>query len=76
MLLFKNWYLHKYGKDLASNTYVQVKHAIQGHPEAPRLWQTHIDSILKDIGFQCTHHEPCIYMRNDKVTSETQYMLR
>ena len=73
---FRNWYLHKYGIDLPIDTYVQVKHAIQGHPEAPRLWQTHIDTILTRLGFQCTHHEPCIYMRIDKRTGETQYLLR
>jgi len=42
-------------------TVVQVKNAIQGHPESPRLWEKHIDKILRDLGFKPTRHEPCLY---------------
>jgi hypothetical protein len=34
---------------------------MQGHPESPRLWEKHIDWILRDIGLTPTIHEPCIY---------------
>jgi hypothetical protein len=34
---------------------------MQGHPESPRLWEKHIDRILRDIGLTPTIHEPCIY---------------
>ncbi len=35
--------------------------AMQGHPESPRLWEKHADSILWDIGLTPTVHEPCLY---------------
>jgi deoxyuridine 5'-triphosphate nucleotidohydrolase len=42
-------------------TVVQVQNAIQGHPESPRLWEKHIDRILRNVGFRPTRHEPCLY---------------
>ena len=47
-----------------------VQHAIQGHPESPRLWEKHINNILQGIGFKSTTHERCIYQtkgRNQQV---------
>jgi hypothetical protein len=43
---------------------VRVHNAIQGHPEASRLWEKHIDSILRQIGLTPATHEPCIYAGN------------
>ena len=43
--------------------YVRVQHAIQGHPESPRLWQIFIDAVLRDMNFIPTTHEPCIYRK-------------
>ena len=71
---YRNWYKTKYDKDLSPSTYVRVHQAIQGHPESPRLWQQHIDSILLKIGFKPTTHEPCIYTLYS--STETIYMLR
>jgi hypothetical protein len=34
---------------------------MQSHPESPRLWEKHADSILQDIGLLPTVHEPCLY---------------
>jgi hypothetical protein len=34
---------------------------MQGHPESPRLWEKHADSILQDIGMTPRVHEPCLY---------------
>jgi hypothetical protein len=34
---------------------------MQGHPESPRLWEKHADSILREIGLTLTVHEPCLY---------------
>jgi hypothetical protein len=34
---------------------------MQGHPESPRLWEKHADSILREIGLTPTVHEPCLY---------------
>ena len=71
---YRNWYKQKYNVDLSPSTYVRVHQAIQGHPESPRLWQQHIDSILSKIGFTSTTHEPCIY--TIYTPTETVYMLR
>lgn len=42
-------------------TVVRVCKAIQGHPESPRLWEKHIDRILREMHFVPTRHEPCLY---------------
>ena len=34
---------------------------MQGHPEAPQLWEKHADGILRSIGLHPTTHEPCLY---------------
>jgi len=34
---------------------------MQGHPESPRLWEKHADSILRQIGLTPTVHEPCLH---------------
>ena len=34
---------------------------MQGHPEAPRLWEKHINEILCGLGLKPTTHEPCLY---------------
>jgi hypothetical protein len=34
---------------------------MQGHPESPRLWEKHTDSILRKIGLTPTVQEPCLY---------------
>ena len=40
-----------------------VRHALQGHPESPRLWATMIHGILtgSTLNFSCASHEPCLY---------------
>ena len=73
-MAYKNWYFNKTNLHLPDNSYVQVFQAIQGHPESPRLWNLHIDSILSKIGFKSTTHEPCIYITY--TTTETIYLLR
>ena len=53
------WHKHKrYDPLPEKDLYVQVQHAIQGHPESPRLWQDFIDNILiNELGFRPTTHE-------------------
>ena len=34
---------------------------MQGHPESPRLWERHIDRILRELGLTPTTHKPCLY---------------
>jgi hypothetical protein len=59
---FKEWWIAK-GKDPIPEGYViPVLAAMQGHPESPRLWEKHIDKILRvHLKFIPTVHEPCIY---------------
>jgi dUTP pyrophosphatase len=60
---FRDWWvnhLHRPPFPSACNA-VHVHNAIQGHPESPRLWERHIDQILRDIGMTPTTHEPCLY---------------
>ena len=34
---------------------------MQGYSESPRLWERHIDQILRELGLTPTTHEPCLY---------------
>ena len=40
-----------------------VLHALQGHPESGKLWESHINSILfsPELNFKCTTHDRRIY---------------
>ena len=59
---YRNWWVnHKKRKPIPKGMVLPVKHAIQGHPESPRLWQQHIDGFLKQMKFESTTHEPCLY---------------
>ena len=73
---YREWYEAKTGLKISDKSYVQVLHAIQGHPEAPRLWQDHIDDILRKIGFQPTKKEPCVYTHKDSTRGNEIYLLR
>ena len=71
---FRNWWKNKHNELLPRDSYVRVNQAIQGYPESPRLWQLHIDGILRKIGFTSTTHEPCIYVQH--TPTESIYFLR
>ncbi len=61
---FRQWWTEHLGKDPIPQHHkviLRVNNAIQGHPESPRLWEKHIDAILKSIGLTPTTHEPCLY---------------
>lgn len=73
---YKNWWFNKTGEQLDGDYYVKVQHAIQGHPESPRLWQLFIDTILTKIGFKATTHEPCVYRLPPEVFGEEIFLLR
>ena len=74
---YRNWWKHKTGEDVSKDSYVECYHAIQGHPESPRLWQLHIDGILEKLGFISSQHEPCIYTNTTKKYGEDIiYLLR
>jgi hypothetical protein len=49
---------------------IPMQRALQGHPESPRLWHQHIhDILLKDEGFECCTHEPCLSFKRDPETA-------
>jgi hypothetical protein len=60
---YSDWYFDKYGIRLDRALVLPVLHALQGHPEAARLWEAHINAILKDpeFNFKVTTHEKNIY---------------
>ena len=59
---FCEWWETRGREPIPKGYLLPVHKAIQGHPEAPHLWQTLIHSILtKDMELKPTTHEPCLY---------------
>ena len=75
---FHEWWTQCLGRPPIPEGYVlPVQHALQGHPEAPRLWETHIHAILVNkLSFQPTTHEKCLYSKRDPNTDELILLLR
>ena len=75
---FREWWTeHKKRPPIPTGYVLPVRHALQGHPEAPRLWEQHIHRILtQELKFKATTHEKCLYSRRDPVTSRLQLLLR
>lgn len=60
--VFRDWWVNHKGREPFPSGWVcRVNYALQGHPEAPRLWERHIDKILRQIGLTPTTHEACLY---------------
>jgi hypothetical protein len=59
---FKEWWEAKGLKPLEPGQVIPVMRAMQGHPESSRLWEKHIDRIIRKYGFKPTVHEPCLYL--------------
>ena len=74
---FREWWTEYKGRPPIPPGYVlPVNHALQGHPEAPRLWERHIhDIIVNNLKFAPTTHEKCLYSRRDS-TDNLQMILR
>jgi hypothetical protein len=58
---FLAWWASKGRPPIPKGWVIPVLAAMQGHPESPRLWEKHIDGILRSLGFIPTVHEPCLY---------------
>jgi len=58
---FRDWHLECTGVLLDKDLVLPVWHALQGHPEAARLWEEHISAILEKVGFKNTTHKKNIY---------------
>jgi hypothetical protein len=55
------WVQHKGRSPIPDGHIIPILSAMQGHPESPRLWEKHADSILRELGLEPTVHEPCLY---------------
>jgi hypothetical protein len=73
---FRDWWENCLGREPIPRGYVlKVNKALQGHPEAPRLWHKHIDKILiQELGFTATTHETCLYHK--KIDGDIILLLR
>jgi hypothetical protein len=61
---FNEWWTEHLGREpLPVGHVLPVNHAFQGHPQSPRLWQKHINQILKDLEFVPTTRERSLYVR-------------
>jgi hypothetical protein len=66
---FRDWWVnHKKRPPIPEGNYVcKVNYALQGHPEAPRLWERQVHSILTNkLFFKAPTHEPCLYQATIK----------
>eukprot|EP00986_Skeletonema_menzelii_P015723 scaffold12494_cov159-Skeletonema_menzelii.AAC.1 len=68
---FRSWWEEHLGNPpIPDGHVIPVHKALQGHPESPRLWEKHIDKILRNLGLTPTVHEPCLYsgiINNERV---------
>ena len=48
---------------------MQVKKALHGHPESPRLWAQLIDKIIQDLNLYPCKHEPNLYYSSDYINT-------
>lgn len=59
---YRDWYKHRFNKDIPEGYVLPVHKALQGHPESSQSWAIHMDKILKkDFHFKPTTHEGCLY---------------
>ena len=58
---FAEWYEAKMGKPIDRSLVLPIQRALQGHPEAARLWEEHINGISSELGFKSTTHDKTIY---------------
>jgi hypothetical protein len=65
---FHDWWTQCLGKPPIPEGYViPILKNLQGHPEGPRLWDTHIRGIIcNSLGFATTTHEQCFYYKRTK----------
>ena len=73
---YKTWWTEHLKRPPIPLGYVlPVNHALQGHPEAPRLWEHHINHILtENLKFTPTTHEPCLYVKGDSPESNILFL--
>lgn len=58
---FREWWKSKGRPPIPDGHVIPILAAMQGHPEAPRLWERHADKIIRMFSLTPTTHEPCLY---------------
>ena len=59
---FREWWATLKRPEIPKGYVLQVQHALQGHPESPKLWADFIDDIIRTkVGLIPTTHEPYLY---------------
>ena len=74
---FAEWWVERKGfAPIPYGHVLPVNHALlQGHPEAPRLWEKFVNYVLVEkLGFTATTHERCLYFK--RVNDELILFLR
>ena len=62
-----DWAINEYWENYKGNPpippvyVIPILSAMQSHPESPRLWEKHADTILCELGLTPTVHETCLY---------------
>ena len=59
--VFNEWRIARGMSPAPLGSVLRVNRAIQGHPESARLWEKHIDTLLREKGLIPSKHEPCLY---------------
>ena len=60
---FREWWTwHKGREPIPEGHVIPVLTAMQGHPEALRLWAKHAYKIIKKLDLKHTGHKPCLYL--------------
>jgi hypothetical protein len=59
---FHDWCVkHKQRPPIPPGHVIPILLAMQGHLEAPHLWEKHVDAILHKLGLIPTVHKPCLH---------------
>jgi hypothetical protein len=58
---YREWWASKGHPPIPVGYVIPIRKNLQGHPEAPRQWSRHIDTILQEYNFVPTVHAPCLY---------------
>jgi hypothetical protein len=58
---YTDWYRSRHGEEADRSSVLPVLKALQGHPEAGALWESHINKIFEDLDIVYTTYERRIY---------------
>ena len=73
---YAEWHENEYAKPINRSLVLPILRALQGHPESGRLWEIHINKILRspELNFKSTTHDRTIY--TTVFEGEKVYLLR